>query len=150
MKNIFKDILKGKIVFIGVGNVLRGDDGLGPAFIAKLKDFTDALCIDAGSAPENYLGKIVKESPDTVIIVDATEMDSRPGEYSVLKKEDILRSGFTTHDLSPDMLIEYLESETSADIYMLAVQPENVSFGDGMSESVSRTLEEIVNLIKEK
>jgi hydrogenase 3 maturation protease len=76
-------------------------------------------------------------------------MDSRPGEFNILKKEEILRSGFTTHDLSPNMFIEYLENETNADIYMLAVQPENVSFGEGVSESVSRAIERIVDLVKE-
>jgi hydrogenase 3 maturation protease len=146
---IFKRILKGKVVFVGVGNVLRGDDGFGPALIAKLNNATNVVCIDAGSAPENYLGKITKKDPDTVIIADATEMDSRPGEFNILKKEEILRSGFTTHDLSPNMFIEYLENETNADIYMLAVQPENVSFGEGVSESVSRAIERIVDLVKE-
>jgi hydrogenase 3 maturation protease len=147
--NIFTQILKGKIVFIGVGNILRGDDGFGPALIEKLKEETEAVCIDAGTAPENYAGKIVKEKPDTVVIVDAVHMDLTPGEYNILKKDDILRCGFTTHDQSPNMFIDYLEKETGADIYMLAVQPNDVSFGEEMSGSVKEAIEKIAGQIKE-
>jgi hydrogenase 3 maturation protease len=142
-------ILKGKTVFLGVGNVLRGDDAFGPALIERIRDSVDAVCMDAGSAPENYVGKIIKEAPDTVIIVDAAHLGRKSGEYEILKKEDIARAGFTTHDQSPDMFIGYLEENTEADIYMLAVQPENVSFGEGMSDSVRNALEEIAGRIKE-
>jgi hypothetical protein len=36
MKNIFKNILKGKVVILGIGNTLRRDDGFGPALIERL------------------------------------------------------------------------------------------------------------------
>ena len=146
---LFSNILKGKCVFVGVGNNLRGDDGFGPALIEKLKESTDAVCIDAGSAPENYVGKIIKEKPNTVIILDAAHLGLKPGEYSVLKGNDIVKSGFTTHDQSPNMFIEYLEKETGADVYMLAVQPENISFGEELSGSVEEAIEKIASLIKE-
>ncbi|MFH1553096.1 MAG: hydrogenase 3 maturation endopeptidase HyCI [Candidatus Omnitrophota bacterium] len=142
-------IFKSKTVIVGVGNVLRGDDAFGPALVERLKGSVKDVCIDAGSAPENYLGKIAKEKPDAVIIVDAAHLGQPAGGYDLLKKADIARSGFTTHDLSPAMFIEYLEKETGADIYMLAVQPENLSFGDEMSDSVKRTLEELAALIEE-
>ena len=146
--NTFKQIFRGKVIFLGVGNTLRGDDGFGPALIEKLKDETEFTCIDDGSAPENYIGKISKENPDTVIIVDAAHLDRAPGEYDILEKNDIMNSGLTTHDLSPNMFIEYLEKETGADIYMLAVQPENVSFGEEMSENVRKAVGEILEAIK--
>jgi len=149
MKNVFKDILRGKVVIVGIGNPLRGDDNFGPAIIEKLKGNTKAVCIDAGTAPENYTGKIIKENPDTILIVDAVHLDLSPGEYDILKPSEIVKSGFTTHDISPRMFLEYLEKETNANIYFLGVQPENVSFGNEMSENVKKTLKEITVLIKE-
>ena len=140
---VLSDIIKGRTVIVGVGNVLRGDDAFGPALIEQIKDNINAVCIDAGSAPENYLGKIIKEKPDNVLIVDAAHIDLTPGEYMLLKKDEIIRSGFTTHDLSPVMFIEYLEKETGADIYMLGIQPEKIDFGEKMSKKVKDTLEEI-------
>ncbi|MFH1836887.1 MAG: hydrogenase maturation peptidase HycI [Candidatus Omnitrophota bacterium] len=140
------NIIKDRTVIVGVGNILRGDDAFGPVLIEQIKDNINAVCIDAGSAPENYLGKIIKEKPDNVLIVDAAHMGLAPGEYMLLKKDDIIRSGFTTHDLSPVMFIEYLEKETGADISMLGIQPEKMDFGEEMSKNVKKTLEEIKNI----
>ncbi len=147
MENIFRNIFNGKIVIVGIGNALRGDDGFGPALIERLKGKVKAVCLDAGSAPENYLGKSVKEKPDTILIADALHLGLSPGDYEILKKDEILKSGLSTHDVSPHMLIEYLENGTSAEIYMLGVQPQSLSFGEEMSQSVKRTLEEITNAI---
>jgi hydrogenase 3 maturation protease len=146
--NNLSAIFNGKTVIVGVGNILRGDDAFGPALVETLKNDTEAICIDAGSAPENYTGKIKKEKPDTIVIADAVHLGRSPGEWDILGKDDIARSGFTTHDLSPVMFIEYLEEETGADIYMLAVQPGNISFGEEMSGSVKKALEEIAALIR--
>lgn len=143
MKPVFKDILKGKVVIVGIGNIMRRDDGFGPVLVDRIKNRVKALCINAGTAPENYTKDIIKERPDTILLVDALHMEKRPGDYEILKKEDILRSGFTTHDISPVMLIEYLEKETGADIYMLGVQPQHVLFGEELSPRVKRTLDEI-------
>lgn len=146
--NPFQNIFKGKTVVVGIGNTLRGDDGLGPALIAGLEGKCRAVCLDAGVAPENYLGKIAGEKPDTILIVDALYLGRSPGEYEVLKKDEIAKSGLSTHDISPQMLIEYLQKETSADIYLLGVQPKNVGFGQEMSDEVKRTLEEISSCMR--
>ena len=149
MKNIFKNIFKGKVVIVGIGNSLKGDDAFGPLLVDRLKGKVKAVCIDAGSAPENYTANIVKENPDTILIVDAVHLDLKPGEYDVLKKSDIIKSGFTTHDISPNMFIEYLENQTRADIYMLGIQPERVCFGKGLSDKLKSKLSEIEKLIKD-
>ena len=47
------------------------------------------------------------------------------------------------------MFFEYLESETGADIYILGLQPESVSFGRDMSERAIKALKEICSLILE-
>jgi len=147
--SIFKNIFKGKVVIVGIGNTLLGDDGFGPALIERLKGKVKAVCLDAGSAPENFTGRIAKEKPDTILIVDALHLGLSPGEYEILKKDDILNCGFSTHDISPHMFIEYLENQTRAGIYMLGIQPKNLSFGEEISDSVKNTLAEITDLIKE-
>lgn len=147
MKNKFKSILKGKIVIVGIGNVLKGDDGFGPLLIEKIKENVGAMCVDAGNTPENYVGKIAKLKPDTVLIIDAVHLDLKPGEYKILRKDDITKSGFTTHNLSPNMFIEYLEKETNADIYILGIQPKSISFNEEISDNVRKTLKELSALI---
>ena len=144
-----QNILKGKIVIVGIGNVLKAEDGAGPLLIEKLKGKTKAVCIDAGSTPESYTATIARENPDTILLVDATHLGLNPGQYEVLKADDILKSGFTTHDISPAMFIDYLKKNINANIYMLGIQPENISLGEEMSESVKKSLDEITKLIKE-
>lgn len=128
---------------------MKGDDGFGPAFIQNIEGRVRALCLDAGSAPENHVGKIVRSRPDTIVLVDAVHLGLAPGEYAVLGKEEILRSGFSTHDLSPRLLIDFIESQTAAKIYLLSVQPESLAMGEALSEPVRKTLDELSRQIQE-
>jgi len=147
MKKILKDILKGKVIIVGVGNRMRGDDGFGPELVDRLKGKIKAECLDVGNAPENYVGKIAKVKPDTVLVLDAVHLGKQPGEYEVLEKSDIANLGFTTHDIPLSMFMQFLENESGAKIYMLGVEPEKVSFGRGMSLKISRALDEICDII---
>ena len=149
MKTALKDILKGKVVIVGIGNIMRGDDSFGPALVENLNGEVNAVCIDAGTAPENYLGKIAREEPDTILFADAVHLGLAPGEYEILTKSEILNHGLTTHDISPSMLIDYLQEHTEADIYLLGVQPKDLSFGDEMSNDVKKAVLEITESIKE-
>jgi hydrogenase 3 maturation protease len=149
MENIFLPILRGKTVIVGIGNSLRGDDGFGPALIEQIQGKVGFICIDAGSAPEKFLGVIVKEEPDTILFVDAADLDLEPGQYRILEPADILKCGLTTHDMSSRMLIEFLENQTRANILMLGVQPQHLLLGEAMSPSLTETLDEIQMLIQE-
>jgi hydrogenase 3 maturation protease len=111
--------------------------------VKRLEGHVDALCIDAGSAPENYLGKIIKASPDVVLFIDAVDFNKEPGYYQVLEKEEILKAGLTTHDLSPKMLLEYLAGETKAKIYLLGIQPKDLGLGQDLSAPVQKALNEL-------
>jgi hydrogenase 3 maturation protease len=142
-------LFKGKVVFLGIGNPLRGDDGFGPALIQGLEGRVRAACLDAGTAPESYAGKVIKENPDTIVLVDAVHLGLAPGECAILNKADILKTGFTTHDLSPALFMQYLESQTTAGIYLLGVQPETVALGAEMSASVIRALTDMIAMIKD-
>lgn len=143
--NIFKGILKGKSVIAGIGNIMRADDGFGPALIEKLRAYQSGrfLFVDAGSAPENYTRTIANFSPQTILLVDAVHLNKPAGAYEVLKEEDILKTGFTTHDMSSRMFIEYLHEQTKANIYLLGVQPQTLVFGQEMS----LVMEQALNLL---
>jgi len=140
--------VQGKCVIVGIGNTLRGDDGFGPALIERLRGKVNATCIDAGSAPENYAGRIVKEDPDTVLLVDVVQMGLEPGQYRILQTEHILECGMSTHDASCRLLIEFIENQTKADILMLGIQPQSTSLGEAMSGRLLEALDEIENLIQ--
>lgn len=147
MNTSLSNIFQGKVVIVGVGNRLRGDDGFGSFLADELKGKIKAECLDVGNAPENYVGKIAKSRPDTVLIVDAVFLGKNPGEYELLESKDIMTTGFTTHDIPLSMFIDYLEKESGAKIYMLGVEPDKVDFSASMSEAVRKTLSEIRDII---
>lgn len=136
-------------MLVGIGNPLRGDDGLGPALIQMLQGHVRALCLDVGTTPESYIGKIIKEKPDTIVLVDAVHLGVAPGRYAVLEKDEIAQAGFSTHDCSPKILLQYLESQVPSNIYLLGVQPGTLAMGHEISNAVSAALNEIAELMKE-
>lgn len=138
---------------LGIGNPLRGDDAFGPALIERLLqlDLPDTVLLDAGTTPENYTGPIARESPDFVLIADIAHLEREPGSISMLKGEEILRSGLTTHDQSPRMFLEQLSLRLGdrAAVWMLGVQPASVEFGADMSPEVAGALEDVVALFEQ-
>ena len=136
-----KNILKGKVVMLCIGNIERGDDGLGPYFAAMIKGKAPYEVIDAGTTPENWTGVVARLNPDTIIIVDAISFDGRPGETRIFKGDDLRTGKISTHDVSPKLLIEYLKESTNADIYILGIKPESNEFGKGLSLSVKMSLD---------
>ena len=145
--------LQGKVLILGIGNPLRGDDAAGPELIRRLSNSSlptvkPMLLLDVGEVPENYLGKIVKERPDTIVLVDAVDLGASPGTVRVVGKDDIRAEFLSTHSASLNMVAEYIEQETSADVFVLGIQPENLGFGEEISEPVRESLEKIVKVLE--
>jgi hydrogenase 3 maturation protease len=137
---VFQKILKGKVVVVGIGNILRGDDGLGPVLVERLKAKVGVTCINAGNALENHLGLIIKEQPDTVLLVDAVHLNLDPGEARIVDPSRIEHAGLSTHDVSPGMFLDFLVEESKCDIFLLGIQPEQLELGSEISETVQETL----------
>jgi hydrogenase 3 maturation protease len=147
--NPFRTILKGKVALFGVGNVLRGDDAFGPLLVDRLQGKVNAVCINAENAPEKYLGKVIKLDPDTLIIIDAVHLGLKPGDYRMVKPEELSGVGFSTHDIPLQTLIGYIQTEIDAEIYILGVQPGTIVIGGQLSGSVKNTLQILEDLIVE-
>ena len=114
---------------------------MGPILSERLKTILDIPCINAGSAPENYIGKIVNESPDTVLFIDAAQLDRPAGSFDILESTALRHTGFSTHDISAGFYLEMLESQISGRIFLLGIQPKQTVLGMGLSPIVSRTLD---------
>lgn len=147
-------IVKGKTALFGIGNTLRGDDGIGPFLIEKIKNSVNAVCINGENTPENYVGKIIQINPDTLIIIDAIHFNGEPGEYSIMKPIDLIDHGLTTHDISLVKLTEYIKMHIDTDIYILGVQPHQIGLGTSLSECMQKTInileKEFINALNGK
>jgi hydrogenase 3 maturation protease len=131
-----KDILKGRVVILCVGNIERGDDGVGPHLARLIKGNVVHEVIDAGTTPENHTGVIKRLRPDVIVIVDAIYFEGRPGEIRLFSGEELRSGKISTHDVSPKLLIEYLRSCLEAEIYILGIRPGSNKLGEGLSKDV--------------
>ena len=137
-----KEHLKGKVVILGIGNLLRSDDGIGSLIASRIKEKIPHIVYDAGSSPENYLGKIIKDNPDTVVLIDAVDFGGSPGEFRVVEPHDIQSINlFSTHNASIYLTVNYLKAQIQADIIFLIIQPKNIAFGDTLTPEITKTLD---------
>ena len=141
-----KDILKGKVVMLCIGNIERGDDGLGTRFAMMIKDKAPFEVIDAGTAPENWTGVVTRLKPDTIIMVDAICFEGKPGDIRIFSGEEIGSGKISTHDVSLKLLIEYLKASIKADIYILGIKPVSNELGKDLSLPVKASLNKIAKI----
>jgi len=142
-------IYRKRVVILGVGNTLRGDDGVGPALIERLQGKVNATLIDAGEVPENFIGPIEAAQPQSIIFIDAADIGADAGDVAVLEIDQVAEIGLTTHNASLALLARLLQSSTQADVFLLAIQPEAIVFGTPLSACVTQTLQTLAELFKE-
>ena len=138
----------GRLCVVGVGNRLRGDDGVGPAVVERLASGSGRLVIDGGSAPENYAEAIARFDPDHVILVDAADFGGAPGEVRLLPASAIAASGLSCHASSLGLLAEYLETRSSCRVHLLAIQPLSTAFIGSLSPPVAQAVASCVHALQ--
>ncbi len=143
-----KEKLKGKILILGIGNPMKQDDGVGPALIEKLKsrkaEKLRAELIDAGSAPENYSGKIKQIKADTLVIVDAIDFGAEAGSIRVIGEKEIKIQSLSTHNVSLKTFVDFLKVDLpNLNVIIIGIQPKEASFGEGLSPEVEKAVDEL-------
>ena len=146
-----KNRVKGKVTIAGIGNIIRGDDGLGPKLIELLKARNSkAGLFDCGTAPENYIFPMLTTLCDTLILVDAADIGLEPGLVRVFDVEDIANISFSTHSPSPRLFIDLLKmGKEDLNIFIISVQPKNTSLGAPISEEVLKALNGLTDTLSQ-
>ena len=145
----------GSVLVLGVGNVTKGDDGVGP-YVAQAMNklvpspaapaFRRITAIDCGTVPENYTSVIRRMRPQHLVIVDAAEMNLRSGDYRIISASLVGSLGLSTHSMPLSLFMTYV-SELVDDIVLIGVQPRSMALGADLSPEVlasGRALVEIV------
>ena len=152
-KQIFKFLRDAKrVVIMGIGNILRGDDAAGSIIAQKIASKSlpkNVLVIDCGSAPENYLGKIINFNPSHILIIDTMIANNKPGDIRIVEEfqiADIL--SFSTHKPSLHMLIKYFRGSIGeVKILILGIQPKNLALGEKISKEVKNAISRISSIL---
>jgi len=142
------------LLVLGLGNVLLGDDGLGAAAVARLRDQFDcpreARALDGGTLGLALLPYV--EDAESVILVDAVRDERPAGTFVRLDGEDVAPAVATR--LSPHQVgvSDLLEGARWRDRYpsrvvLLGLVPESIELGVGLSPAVAGALDELIGCI---
>ena len=149
--------LLSRTAFIGVGNRLWGDDGAGPELLDRLKGKWETretplnsegqvLFIDAGELPEDWLIRVIDLNPDVIVLIDAMDLHAEPGSVALLEPEALPEHlCYSTHRLSLRTLLRLWEKNGSK-AFVLAIQPKDRMFREGLSPEVQTAIEALVHL----
>lgn len=139
--------IQGKVVVLGIGNPSRGDDGAGSLVAQGLKDEPAVCVIDGQDVPEHYLCRVADERPDTIAIVDSVNLNAAPGSVAVLEKESLAAYWPSTHRMPISLLMDYLQKETHARIFLIAIQPGRTDFMQPVQEDVRASIASVADVL---
>jgi len=148
VKQKLEKILKRKdynILFAGVGNVLRSDDGVGVFIVSAIKKRGHISTILVEVSIENYIPKINSLSPDILIIVDCVDFNKKPGYADIIPVEQINEFNISSHNISLKRVSEFLKME----VYVLGIQPADLSVSENLTQLVRESADRIIKIINE-
>lgn len=148
----FSSFLKNaaRVVVVGVGSEIRGDDAVGIEVLNALKrtlKSANVLLVDGGTAPENSSSQIKRFEPSHIIFVDATDFGVEPGEVVIAEPGAIRGHSVSTHTVPLSALAGYLKGETGAEVILVGIQPASVSMGAKMAASVKFSAQKITEML---
>lgn len=132
-----------KILFVGIGNLLKKDDGAGVYISLGITRKANREVLTVEVSLENYIGKINSIDPDILVLIDCVEMGSAPGTCKIMSVRKIEDSTFNTHNISLRRISEFF----TMPVYLLGIQPEKIDFGENMSYLVKEEADKIINII---
>jgi hydrogenase 3 maturation protease len=135
-----------KKLFVGIGNLLKKDDGVGVFISRRIKTNDTILSLTVEASIENYIGKINSMDPDILILIDCVDMEAATGTFKLLSLRQIQDLTFNTHNISLRRLTEFFTMQ----VYVLGIQPEKVDFGENISYLVKNVAEKIIKQINKK
>lgn len=136
-----------RVVILGVGNVLKGDDGVGPLVCEALAGKVAARVMDAGTVPENYLRPIIEARPQFLLVVDAVDFGGTPGAVGLFAPDQINDAAFSTHALSLRLFIDVLRTDVDVEVLVLGVQPVGTQLGRPVSAPVQESIAEVTAVL---
>jgi len=138
-----------RIAVVGVGNEMRKDDAVGVQVAKKLRGKLSRQfrLIEAGTIPESYIDKVREFRPTHVLIIDAAQIGTNPGNSRLLSPRKVKGLSISTHTLPLNVFAEFVKRETGSRVKILAVQPKDLEFGEGMTNELKRTSKELISIL---
>ncbi len=138
---------------ISLGNMLRGDDGIGPAVLQELRkmDIEGSFkLIDAGADAFILLDHLTQDDP--LLLIDCAKMGKKAGEITIFPVE---KSNLATvskiiaiHGFSFAEVYKMAASlGKTAPCTIIGVEPKTIAFNEPLSNEVRNSIPLIINFI---
>jgi len=140
-----------RVLILGVGNVLFGDDGFGPAaadyLLKNCRIPDDVYVMDVGTGAGEVLFTVAlsPKKPERIIVLDAVDVKRKPAEIFELSIDDLPANkvtDFSMHLFPSTNLLKELRDQMGVEVVILACQAERIpeAVSPGLSDSVRQAL----------
>jgi hydrogenase maturation protease len=138
----------------GIGNILFGDDGVGPAVVRHLasRPLPPGVVLEDLGTPSLDLPTYVA-GHDTVIFIDAVVSDASPGTIRVFSRDEIVAAApgirISPHEPSINDALIVLDFAGTAprDVVLVGVVPETVDGRIGLSPAVAEAVPRVAEAV---
>lgn len=144
----------GGLVVLGLGNVLREDDGVGAAAITRIeRDYCvppGVRLVEGGTLGLSLLGLVAEA--EHLILVDAVRTDQAPGTLVRMDGADVtdaMRDRLSLHQAGVADLLDAarLTDSYPASVTLLGLVPERIDLAVVRSSAVDHGLDELIAAI---
>jgi hydrogenase maturation protease len=141
LRQQLEELLQGRVCLMGLGNVDCGDDSFGVQLAEELLEAGVPDVVIAGTAPEDYIGRIADQGFDRLVFLDAVEFGASPGSVVLLNAREICARypQISTHKISLGVLAKWVRASSRTKVWLLGVQPQSISPGQTLTPTVSAT-----------
>lgn len=148
-----------QILIIGCGNLLRGDDSVGPVMIRRLWEMglpEGVFCADGGTAGMDVAFQM--RGKDKVIIIDACKSGEESGTVFKVPGSELENlpplTDIHTHNFRWDNALAFgrwlLKDEYPKEITVYLIEGESFEFGEVLSPKIKGSMEKLaVKLLEE-
>lgn len=146
-----------RLLVVGCGNLLRGDDGVGPVLVRHLweRGLPDgAQLVDGGTAGMDVAFRM--RGARKVVLIDASRTGARPGTIYRVPGPEIADlpplEGMHTHAFRWDHALAFanwlLKDEYPEDVTVFLIEAENLDPGTELTPTVREAMDEVIELIE--
>jgi len=139
-----------RVVIAGIGNPFRRDDFVGVQIVRKLKNLVSSsvYLIEGETLPESFLEPMTKFNPTHILLIDAGMLNLNPGSSRLVESNKLMKNAaISTHLLPLRIFCDYLKETTDAKLSLLVIQPEDTSFGEGLTPKLKETAKNLTKLL---
>jgi hydrogenase maturation protease len=149
LREQIQSALRGRVCFMGLGNVDGGDDGFGVRLAEALARSGVPDVVIAGTAPEQRAGRCADTGFDHLVFLDAVDFGAAPGSVVFLNSQEMTARfpQISTHNISLGMLAKFIESGGMTRAWLLGAQPLSLKPAPALSPALRTTLALLTELI---